>query len=356
MQWKRLIGHQVQRQWFAKALAARRLASTFLFVGPEGIGKRTFARGLAQCWLCRQAAENVLDPCGSCEDCVQVDASTHPDLIEISKPADKAFLPLELLIGDAEQRMREGLCYDISLKPYGGRRKVAIIDDADSLNAEGANALLKTLEEPPTNSVLILVGTSLQRLLPTIRSRCQTVLFQALKSDELNDLILREELADETNVASQLAQTSRGSIVSARMLSDPNLRQQQTGLISYLANRPLAIQELVKSCGSAVDSAGKEARLKRQRLKLLLGTAADFYRAIALARQSPSQVEFQRLVSDDHLMTVVNRILPNWSGGTASAIDCWQLCLEAVENVDRNANQATLLEWWGTELAVRSAS
>ena len=69
--------------------------------------------------------------------------------------------------------MREGLCHDISLKPYSGRRKVAVIDDADYLNQEGANALLKTLEEPPPKSLLILIGTSEQRQLPTIRSRCR---------------------------------------------------------------------------------------------------------------------------------------------------------------------------------------
>ena len=80
-----------------------------------------------------------MDPCGECPGCVQVAAGTHPDLILVAKPEDKSFLPLELLIGDKEHRMREGLCHDIGLKPFMGGRKVAIIDDADHLNAEGAN-------------------------------------------------------------------------------------------------------------------------------------------------------------------------------------------------------------------------
>ena len=86
--------------------------------------------------------------------------------------------------------MREGLCYDIALKPYSGRRKVAIIDDADYLNKEGANCLLKTLEEPPPKSLLILIGTSEQRQLPTIRSRCQIVRFQPLPEQDVAELLL----------------------------------------------------------------------------------------------------------------------------------------------------------------------
>ena len=81
-------------------------------------------------------------------------AGTHPDLDLVGKPADKSFLPLELFIGEREHRRQEGLCHNISLKPFMGGRKIAVIDDADFLNAEGANCLLKTLEEPPPRSVL----------------------------------------------------------------------------------------------------------------------------------------------------------------------------------------------------------
>ncbi len=155
MQWDQLIGHQQQKIWFHRALAKKRLASSFLFVGPDGIGKRTFARLLAKSLLCGRTAPDSLDACGSCEDCAQVDAGTHPDLIELAKPEGKSDLPLELLIGSPEKRMREGLCYEINLRPYGGRRKVAIIDDADFNNQAGANSLLKPLEAPTDDSVMI---------------------------------------------------------------------------------------------------------------------------------------------------------------------------------------------------------
>ena len=90
MQWTDLVGHQQQRDWFSAALSRGRLASSFLFVGPEGVGKRTFARLLAKSLLCRATSARQLDFCGGCEDCVQVDAHTHPDLIEIAKPPEKA--------------------------------------------------------------------------------------------------------------------------------------------------------------------------------------------------------------------------------------------------------------------------
>src|SRR5262245_43261337 len=184
-----LRGHDRIALQFRRALERGRLASTFLFVGLPGIGKRTFALALAQSLLCERVPEERLEPCGECPSCRQVVALAHPDVQFVAKPSDKSFIPIELLIGDAEHRMREGLCYQISLKPFSGRRKVAIIDDADYLNKEGANCLLKTLEEPPPRSVLILIATSEQRQLPTIRSRCQIVRFSPLAATEIADLL-----------------------------------------------------------------------------------------------------------------------------------------------------------------------
>ncbi len=349
MHWNQLIGHEQPRAWFDNAMSQGRLATSFLFIGREGIGKRTFARMLAQSLLCRNAPPGSLEACGRCEDCAQVRAGTHPDLKEIAKPEEKSEFPLELLIGRKENRMREGLCYEISLRPYAGRRKVAIIDDADSFNAESANALLKTLEEPPPDSVLILIGTSLHRQLPTIRSRCQTVLFSPLSTEELTQLILRVGLSEEVEAATRLALASRGSITEAALRNDVALQEFRSWLLSDLAKRPLNLGGIADACAKQADAAGKEARLKRQRIKLILREAGLLYQQIAFRQLGATDTG-----TDPHLQTSIERCLEHWTQGVQGALACWQICLRAIEQVDRNANQATLLHFWSSELARQS--
>ncbi len=155
----------------------------------------------------------------------QVLAGTHPDLDVIAKPADRNYIPLQLLIGEKQHRLREGLCARIAMRPARGGRKVGIIDDADYLNKEGANCLLKTLEEPPASSLLILIGTSPQRQLPTIRSRCQTVRFQPLEHSICARLLRKLNLATDEFQAQQLATLCQGSLARAADWSDPGLCQ-----------------------------------------------------------------------------------------------------------------------------------
>ncbi len=353
MQWEALVGHERQKEWFTTALQGGRLASSFLFVGPDGIGKRTFARLLAKGLLCRKTAPQSLEACGLCEDCAQVDAQTHPDLLTIAKPADKAFIPIELLIGEREKRMRSGLCYDISLRPFSGRRKIAIIDDADAFNTEGANCLLKTLEEPPADSVLILLGTSLQRQLPTIRSRCQAILFKPLQVEQLQTLILRNGICDSEERAQQLAQQSSGSLAEAHILVDPELDGFRDQFLFKLSQSPMPLVELAKSCAGIVDAAGKDARIKRDRLKWLLQQAASFYRELALsfgAAQSGVLVP-KASGSSPAMSAAIQACRNHWRSGGRGAALAWNRCLIATEQVDRNANQTALLEAWATDIA-----
>lgn len=345
MQWSDLIGHERQKEWFDRAAARGRLANTFLFLGPDGVGKRTFARLLAKSLLCHRSGETELTPCGACEDCAQVDASTHPDLIYVSKPADKATLPLEAIIGPADARRSEGLCHDIGLRPYSGKRKVAILDDADALAVEGANALLKTLEEPPADSLLILLSVSLQKQLPTIRSRCQIVRFQPLAAESLAQLIVREGIADTSDQGLAIARQCDGGLGMARTLADEELAAFRTGLLQRLSKTQLDFIDLAKSVGALSDAGGKETIFRRPRTKLLLKMAADFYRDVILQLQAGPPV------SDRELQSALDTRLANWPGGVDAAIECWNRCLEALSQVDRNANQTTLLEDWSANLA-----
>src|SRR5262245_53663535 len=144
MTWGRVRGHAAIIRSLDSAWRKGRLGHAYLFVGPSGIGKHTLARGLARALLCETASKS-LQACGRCASCALVDAGTHPDLILAARPEDKVDLPIETV--------RE-LIEHLSLKPARGGRMMAILDDADDLNSEAANAFLKTLEEPPPRSIL----------------------------------------------------------------------------------------------------------------------------------------------------------------------------------------------------------
>jgi DNA polymerase-3 subunit delta' len=254
------------------------LASTFLFVGPAGIGKRTFALQLAQGLLCEKNADDSIDPCDQCPACQQVLASTHPDLIQVSRPPGKAFIPVELFIGDKEHRRQEGLCHDIGLKPFSGKRKIAIIDKADFLNVEGANSLLKTLEEPPANSILILIGTSEQQQLSTILSRSQIVRFSALSDSDVTTILQRIDLETELD-AEQLAFAAGGSIERAKVLTQPEVFEFRSALMTRLASLDPAANGYSSEVLGFIDGAGKDSAAKRDRAVLAGDFAIDFYSA-----------------------------------------------------------------------------
>src|SRR6185312_10200528 len=187
-----------------------------LFVGPEGVGKRTFARKLAQALLCETVPAERLDPCETCPGCVQVEAETHPDFVQFARPEDKHELPIAVI---------RDLCEHFVLKPARGKRKVAILDDADDLNEEAANAFLKTLEEPPPGALLILIGTSAEVQLATIVSRCQVVRFDPLSPEDLAALLQEQGVARDPVDAARLAALGDGSLGRALGLADARLEQ-----------------------------------------------------------------------------------------------------------------------------------
>jgi len=336
MTWQGIRGQDAVVERFRTALAHHRLASTFLFVGPEGCGKRQLALKLAQAFLCEQNPEEDLNPCGHCAACKQCLAGSHPDIDIIGKPEDKSSIPLELLIGDKEHRMREGLCFRISLKPYSGRRKIAVIDDADYLFHEGANCLLKTLEEPPPKSILILIGTSEQRQLPTIRSRCQVVRFQPLTPEDIAAILLEQQLTDDPAAAEQAAAIAEGSVAAAVRMLDPELLEFRNELMQSLAQTVFQPAAIVKLVQTFVDGAGKESAAKKQRLKDALQGAVSFFRQLMMAASGAAEP---------------TNALRAWQSGAEAAAMGADLSLEAIAAVEANAAAANVLEWWADELA-----
>jgi DNA polymerase-3 subunit delta' len=334
MAWGSLEGHDAIAERFRRGIERGRLASSYLFVGPPGVGKRTFALRLAQALLCERRSEAELNPCEHCPSCHQVLADTHPDVEYVSLPSGKSTLPIELFVGDREHRSQEGFCHRISLRPGSGRRRVGIIDDADCFNQESANCLLKTLEEPPRKSLLILIGTSLQRQLPTIRSRCQVVLFPALPDSLIKQYLLEAGLCQGDDQADRAAEMAEGSLHRAVQFADPDLRQFGDDLAVQWSQPNPDTTAIAKGTQAFVDAAGVERTSRRDRLRNVIQWK------IAQLRH-----EMVRLVSSPAAPPDAKRRPP-----LDIADRRLDRCLVALQQVDANANLATLIECWVDDL------
>lgn len=343
--WHGIQGQSAVFEQFQRSLGRDRLASTYLFVGPPGVGKRTTAIALAQALLCETHPEAELTACAHCGACAQVLAGSHPDLEIVVKPPDRTSIPLELFIGDRENRMRVGLCHNLSLKPFRGGRKIAIIDDADYLNVEGANCLLKTLEEPPPRSLLILIGTSPQRQLPTIRSRCQIIRFRPLELSVLSELILKQGLASDRESAQELASWADGSLQRAAEFSQASVREFRQRLLLQLGQGDFWSPDFLKEVDSFIDANGKDAPSRRSNLRLAIGFALQFYR------------EFIQVLSgreargDEGLMAAVNQARMAGFTDPEHAARCIDRCLEMLADIDANAHISAVNDVWLDEIS-----
>ncbi len=338
MAWQGIEGHDAIATHFAAAHARGRIGGSYLFVGPSGVGKTAFAMALAKSLVCERPQPGFT-ACGACASCVQADADSHPDIDVVRKPDDKSTIPLELFIGDDAHRMREGLCWRILLKPAVAPRKVAVILDADFFSEEAANCLLKTLEEPPDGAAIILVGTSLERQLPTIRSRCQVIRFSPLADDAVARILQREAStgggAVDAAAIERAARAAEGSLTRARLLLDADTNAFRSRLLELLATRPLRGVEVSRETTAFVDAAGKEAPPRRARLRTVMETALEVFReaarqAAGLPATEPSCAQAATA----------------WSGHADAATAAIEHTLDALDAIDRNANLGVLVDAW----------
>ncbi len=329
MPWHSIRGHDRVVDDLRRGLTQGRFPHALLFVGPEGIGKRSLARKLAQSLLCERSSEPALDPCEECPACLQVMAGTHPDVLEVARPEDKHELPIRVI---------RDLCRDLSLKPMRGGRRVAIVDDADAINDEAANAFLKTLEEPPPGSVLILVGTSAEAQLDTIVSRCRVVRFEPLPESELAALLIEQGVTADPDEADRLARLGEGSASRSRGLADPILAQFRRTLFDDLADaRGFDPPAIASRLLVFIKEAGKESVEQRGRARLLVGELARFFRGLlwqtaGLTPPSPDPADLQTVAE------LGSRLEPE------DVFLLAERCLEADYQIQRNAYMPLILE------------
>jgi DNA polymerase-3 subunit delta' len=327
--WTDLIGLDQVRAGFKAAIEQNRLGGSFLVTGPHGTGKHTFVELLARTLLCRLSSPEKMSPCGHCESCQQVAAGTHPDVIRVSKPKDKATIPLASFIGDSDVRMQEGFCHDVRIRPLMGGWKVAVIDDADFLNEEGANCLLKTLEEPPKKTIILLIAISEQRQLPTIRSRCQTVRIGPLSLDASSRLLREiQGVQADDSVIKEAVEVSGGDLHAAlRLLQGESDKLRQSLIQRLQAPQPDPIA-ITKIFNEHIGEAGKEASKRRAALRDLLSISVQHF------RQQMRHEAFENHQTRSITLARLDR------------------SVRALREVDRSANQASLVECFAADIAI----
>ncbi|MBF0184648.1 MAG: DNA polymerase III subunit delta' [Magnetococcales bacterium] len=185
---EQIIGHATVLANLQRAMDNHHPGHAHLFFGPPGIGKATVAAAFVQALFCPQRERHGGSGCGQCPPCRKVASGNHGDLVSVTVLEGKT------RIGVDQVRQLAGF---FSLTPMEAPWKVAIVDDAAEMNEAAANALLKTLEEPPARSLLILITHQAGRLLPTIRSRCLKTRFTPLTQSEMQQ-ILRQHAAGKT--------------------------------------------------------------------------------------------------------------------------------------------------------------
>ena len=197
-----IIGHQQIIEQLQHTVASGRIAGAYLFVGPAGVGKETVAHYFTHLIFCQQETQPPT-VCGTCLACRKIDSGNHPDL-QLIRPEGSV-----LKIGQIRALQRQ-----VIYEPLEAPRKIYILTDVDRMNPEAENCLLKTLEEPPAASVLILITSNVQALLPTTRSRCQILQFHPMPTQELAEILV-DRFSVVPKQATALAIASGGSIGKA---------------------------------------------------------------------------------------------------------------------------------------------
>lgn len=195
MNFNNIIGNENVKHLLDNSIKSNSLVHSYMFVGPEGIGKSLFAKDLAEIILCMSSHSRA---CGTCSSCIKFESNNHPDFVFIDSDDGKS-----IKIGQIRLMQEQ-----ISEKPIVSDRKVYVINNSDLMTVEAQNCLLKTLEEPPEYATIILVLANENKLLNTIKSRCTKIAFQKLSDDDL----INYAKINNIEINTDLLATCNGSI------------------------------------------------------------------------------------------------------------------------------------------------
>jgi DNA polymerase-3 subunit delta' len=322
MTFDHILGHDRQKEILRRALANGRLAHAYLFSGPDGIGKRLMALALARAIVCHEQRG-----CGHCQACRKIDHQNHPDL-HILEP-DGSSIKIEQI--RAFQR-------ELNLKPLEAPRKICLIEQADAMTVGAANALLKTLEEPRGDTLLMLLSAQPNRLLETIRSRCQPLPFTRHPNSRIQ-AELEKQLGIESTESHVLAALSEGSFKKAFGKDRELYLEQRRELLKTLTGL---------SSGSILPILDFAERLAADKTILpdILEIFQAFYRDVLITLQGCSDVELVNLDLKDKIHRISGR------ESVATILIKLDALIEVRRQLDRNVNCQLAMEVLLLKLAV----
>ena len=268
-----ILGHERQVEVLKRAMERNRLHHAYLFVGPDGVGKRTVALSLALAIHCTRGGQ---DSCGQCENCHRIRDGNHPDVRVIAPEANKREISIQQM--RSLQRLLE-------FRSYSGRKKVAIIDPAHQMNYHAQNSLLKTLEDPPGDALIILVANSTGSLLSTVLSRCLRLYFALLPVGDVAGYLVRQQGTPQDQ-ATVLAALTGGSLGEALACDAGELLDERNQWIERFSS-------LSRSDYRGLVALAEEMAKDREKALRSLQWVREWYRDILIQQTTGSAGEMK---------------------------------------------------------------
>lgn len=317
-----IAGHDRIIEVFKRSLRSGKMAHSYIFEGIQGCGRKKTALAFIQALFCEIGSD---DACGVCSSCRKVASGNHADIHTLEPLPDKR----DISVDQIRDFQRE-----LNLRPYEAPRKACLIEPADRMNTNSANSLLKTLEEPPGNAIIILLTENADMLLQTIRSRCQLVHFAPLSPETINSLLLKQ--GTEPSKADLLATMAEGSMQRALERDNDDLLEKQKLVFERMMN--------VRSDSIAtVFDASEELSGNREETVQTLDIMISFARDLVYLATGEN-----RIINSGFKQTLQQRAS---SLSLKHAVELLDTILETRRAVQRNANNKLALDCLHIKLA-----
>ncbi len=319
MSFKDILGHQRPITLLQRAIKNEKVVNSYLFLGTEGIGKKLVALQFAKALNCLGEEAERGDACNHCSSCKKIDHGLHPDVLLIEPEGQN-------IKADQVRQLQRGLAY----RPYEGRRRVCILTAADRMAPNMSNILLKTLEEPPLHTIIILLANHSAFILPTILSRCQLIRFNPLPTSLVSKW-LTEAKGLRAEEARLLASLSEGSPGKALEIQE-EIRQipREELLKEWMGSKSLSPEKI----GNWVGSLPTE----RENLLLILEVSKTLLRDLVMMKALKKEPD---LIHSD-LLPLMESVATNWS--LSSLLKRVELLNETALAIRANANTSLALE------------